>query len=782
MPQLSSFLSQANIFKNYTPGEHTSVAVKADSQIFSASLNVVKTGPIYHEQNYFKLLNIDSGAPFKVILLLLNPTETLLAVVGESNVTIVEVKDPVDFNAPEPIWNCFDVSITLPKSLHTGKPLLIKDVVWHPASSKNSELVILTETEILLYDIVFSLTQPMLVLPLNKFSQLNGKTVLSIAFGSSQNFAGSITLYLSTESGDIFAVFPFTYKTSTLSTTKSLLTKFVDDWRSCLQSYEARLPPSAVFSSYRTVFSKHSALVDKVEAKLNLPHFSEASETQNLSLCIVEDASSSSLLGPLATLGKGAKIVQANVSDNVLLLASIHKDASDKVVVSYLSQIIPLTISIEKPSESLIRPKKPVRKPKKAKDVTYVKPRRGFGFVVESDDDDEQEDDEYEKELRNYTENVHFFNEKQKINSFIDSSFNKLTILTTDATDFKYDKSIKSLFQHIYGSKILFALGTSVIIGDLSRAVKHMFSPDTVSFDVEYKLIEAGFPTTSYAYVKDTIEGAGEYLIACSSSDRTGVFQSESFKEKRPGVIMDASVKPIADHRTRHTTLPAEELSIIKAEASRALARPDAIDPTQFESLETVHQITADSMKKVGALTKFLLALQVKVEIQFEDLKLQTRDLLSVKEKVGAKEVYEKNHARIEKLIDRQEKLIAREENLRRTIVERFEKVRAAQKLPLSQAEKDWFKELNSITKTVAFGGEKTPSLSARLETLKAEVHGLTQKKDQASEEYLNEMLSSLLLRSNLSRIALVLALEGELLTRSKNSVDICLQKLQDNV
>ncbi|KAM9916024.1 hypothetical protein OXX59_010264, partial [Metschnikowia pulcherrima] len=65
MSQLSSFLKDASILKNYIPGERISVAVRGNSQIFSASSNVVKAAPIYQSQNFFKLLNISSCPPFK---------------------------------------------------------------------------------------------------------------------------------------------------------------------------------------------------------------------------------------------------------------------------------------------------------------------------------------------------------------------------------------------------------------------------------------------------------------------------------------------------------------------------------------------------------------------------------------------------------------------------------------------------------------------------------------------------------------------------------------------
>ncbi|KAF8002152.1 hypothetical protein HF325_003117 [Metschnikowia pulcherrima] len=607
---------------------------------------------------------------------------------------IVDVKDHVDFDSPEPVWNCFNVGISLPETLQALKKPVIKQVLWHPASSRHSQLVVLTETDILLYDIVFSLTLPMLTLPLRQFSQLQGKTVLSITFGSSVNFAGSITLYLSTENGSIYAIYPFTYKSSAISTTKSQLANFVSDWHSCLQSYEERLPPAAAFSSYRAIFNRHSAFMDKIEAILRSPICAEATKSQVLSFNYGQDDSLLEFFGPLANTGPGARLISTDANDDVSVLASIHRDSSGNVIISHLSQIIPLVISITEPSRLLTEPLKPVRQPKQPKDTQYSRPTRGFGFVVDLDDEDEQEDEDFEIQMRAYMEELGYYKERQKINAFVLSNFNKLTVLATDATDLAYARGTVPTFSKFLKSKFLVALGP----------------------------------------------------------------------------------------KTPRLTLPAEELSLLKAECDSPLPSARSLDPTQFESLELVHRITSDLVRKVGALTKFLLALQTKLEIQFEELRHQTNELLSVKNKAAVKDNYNQNYDRIQKLFNRQEELIEREKTMRSKIVERFEKVKAGLKLPLSQAERDWFKELNSITKTVAYGDGKTPSMTLRLEKLRAEVLNLVEKKNEPSEDKLNDMLSSLLLDSSLSRMAYTLLQEGEVLAHSKDTIDHCLEKLQKSL
>ncbi|OBA19859.1 hypothetical protein METBIDRAFT_208871 [Metschnikowia bicuspidata var. bicuspidata NRRL YB-4993] len=783
MTQLSSFLSEASILKNYVPGERASIAIKGDSQIFSASLNVVKTGPIYHGQNFFKILNISSCTPFKVLLLLLNEDESLLAVVGESSIVIVDVKS-VDFDSSEPVWDCFDVSITIPKVDGTSCSLVIKDIVWHPASSTKSELVVLTEDEILLYDIVFSLTQPILTLALNKSPQLTGKKVLSICFGSAHNFAGSITLYLSTNCGQIYGLYPFLHKSSKLGTSKRLLSKFVEDWDLCFQSYESRIPPSAAFALYCAVFTKHSELVRKVEAALLSPLFSEADANQILSLSIDWNESSPELLGPLATLGPNLKLTQTSSNTDVLVLAGVYSDHTGNITISHLSQIIPLTISLELSSLSLSQPLMPVKKPAQPKELSYSQPPRGFGYVIDSEDDEDQENEDFELHMQTYREELELYNAKDKINRFIDSNFNKLSVVATDSTDLKFTSNTESLFQNLRESQILVALGTSLIIGDLAQAVSEFLGPECSAFDVLYKLIKTNSIATSFARVEDRIEGTGGYLLACSATDNAEVFQVKTSVRPESRLKLepkDAAFQTKPSSSTRHTALPAAELSMIKADGAKPLMSAQNIDPTQAESLRTVHQITADLIRKIGSLTKFILALQMKIEIQFKELKDQTKDLLLVKENTAKKEHYNKNRERIGSLIERQESLITRAECIRHKIVERFEKARAAQKLPLSLAEIEWFKELNSITKTVTLGDKTAPSMKTRVERLQAEVQILKDRKQsQPSEENLNEMLSSLLLRSDLVKVALALALEGDLLEHSKITISACFKRLQD--
>lgn len=766
---LPGLVSLRAIFKNDYSAEKASVAVKDNSVVFVAQLSVLKVAPLHGAENRYKLVALSSN--FEIESLLLNSSQSLLAVVGARSIAVVDVKKNPDFQSSATSWNCFDVCI--------GPIDPVVKVLWNSAHLSDSELVVLTESEVLVYNIVVSISEPVMRIPFDKFPQLQGQKVVSMSFGSSVNFEGMITLYLSTDQGEIYALHPFLYKGSHLEASMGLIAFYTNDFTNAHENYLIDIPPAISFEPYRRAFLRQSHFVQLVLKMQNLTTNSELTDDETMLLEFDDLTVSPELLGPLVKFPSSAELLMFATNELASLLAAVYKDKKGEINIVSLCQLHHLMFGINLPSEKLQEPVKPAEPlAKKKKDRDYRRPTRGFGFVEDSESDKEDSHDEYQKQLFHYQEELSLFKFKLDIRNYVQTEYNKLSLIRTDHTSVA---ALKFSLQRL--SDYLFAVvcGNAVILVDARNKTQQNFDPLKSKLNIEFKIRPLSFTPNTCAHVQDSIQGSGDFVLAYLCGQPVNLLPVVIDYDEE---LSTEPKKSVSDQETEAALpklgalLPAEELQLLLPE-KKPVSEVEGFDPENFKSLKLVHQTTADVLKRVGKFTQYLVALQVKLELQMDDLKKQTSNLDSVMRMKDMEETVANVAERVDAMKKRHSELEDREEKIRSKIIARFEKQLVSTTLPMSNAEREWFKELNKITKVISVGDEKTPSLQTTVQNLKQKVDELVKNHTVMSpEDRLAADLEKLLINTTLSRISLNLTQEGKHIASNIAQADYCREKL----
>lgn len=678
-------LARAKVFENHIQANHASIAVKDDNQVFVAVQNVVKAAVLSDRHNYFKLLNPSGTSPFNIELLVLNHTQTLLAIVGLNCVTVADVKDDLPVGSTSPVWDCFSVSLG-------GINDTILSVIWNPASSKSTDIVVLTETSILLYDISTCFTSPSLVLQFVQYPALKGKYVSSIAFGSISDFPGSITLYVTTVCGAVFALFPFLSEGGHVTATKASVLRYLNEWTDIMEEFSNTVPPSALFNELRKSFDGQMVLFNSIRQQYIRKLPANASDSDLITITH-DESFSRELIGPLAQLGSSAKIVEGVQTHDTQVLAVAHANDAGKVTISYLAQILPLATQLAKIICEPPPPREPQLKTANSKESTYKKPVRGFGYVVTSDSDTEEEDKKQQQDLAKHADNVQCHKIRERVANFLATRFNNLTTLSTDMTEI--NMSQMECFVSLTDKAVIVSDSETALVGFPDKLFSTLGS--TPSFEVEYKQFGVSGHTTSYALLSDDLQGSGDYLLSYSALHGVLVFAmtKESERKEEPDQ-KSLDIKTKLDKIPKAIVLPAEELKLCLPNSSPQQSS-SAIEFELPDSLRQVYDITESRTKDFASMAKFFAVFYLKLRVQSEDLRSQLGSLVSVKENMSSLRDITRIRQRIEEKIVKQEELAQRVESLQTSLLDRFEKIRLSRKHPASKAEKEWARELNEM-------------------------------------------------------------------------------------
>lgn len=772
MSAFASLLADLNIFKSFADGEPV-VAVKGD-QVFLGSLRIFKTSLVNARKNFFKLLAPESSLE-EIKELRLNNSESLLAIVSVNVVSVVSTKELTDFESPEVILNAH---------VHTLAPFEhnIKSVLWHPASPSDSVLVVLTEKELLLFDIVISTSEPLLKLPLDNYDALRGKTILSITFGSKSTLAGLITLYIIAESGEIFAIYPFLFENSRIRATKLQVFAFYRDCEDAINRVSAEFPPAALRESeHVAMLLKQFLFASSLEKHISSTLYRELGPDDEVDL-VIGNVPHHKLQGPLAFTGPNAQVLLISNNDVATILVSAHRDGSGNALLTYLGQFQSLIMDYEEPSCSFEPPKKPTRAIKPPKEEKYAKPSRGFGFVVLSDSEEDAHDDEYDLLLAIYNEHLGLHNLKLKLIEYFRQNYSSLSTIAVELSDIHYKLPKHLTLQNLDESHFLVAADGDALICDTSEATASILASEDTAFEVKYrKFSTAG--ASAYAFVRDVIEGSGTYVVALSEHNPATVFQVENFSSPStalPSVEETKSklLKNTDTFKKADSIIPAEELQIVLSGASKMLPKLAGFDLTSVTYLEKVHQLTLTVGQNISNLTKFMVMLQAKIAIQAEELSLQTQDLDSAFASIEDALKILDNEERIEKLKLRQESLLKRQESLHTKFFERFEKHKASLELPISKAEKEWFKEINEINKVISVGDEEKPSIISVHEKLEKQVKSLLQK-EQTPEDDMGARFRNLHLGADVAKLKNILIKEKKKVTNTKMRLRLSMSEVE---
>lgn len=766
MSDVIKHFQDLNIFKSST-GTNGSLDINERGQIVLASANVVKTTITSAKHNYYKVLQ-QTDENFVVTDVSYNESGTLAALIGERSVTVCDTRQLPNYDASM-VWTPFSFIL---------RPLsgLIKCVQWHPASHEGSVLVVLTEHEILLYDVMVSFQEPLMKLTLGDYPQLKGKTVESIAFGSKHNFAGMITLYLTTTSGGIYAVGPFVHESLKIRATKNLIAQFAYETKTLLNEIRDSFPPSAVLENPQfSALSRQYAFAEALESQTNTPLVKLLDGDAYLSVSYRGVEIDCQVQGPLAQGAPGSKIIQVGSNENISLLASVHS-SNNQAVFTYYAQLYPLIMGWNNSEVSPVPPTKPVKLADVKNQGTYKKPLRGFGYYVDAEPTEDDAEEKYRKQLAKYEEQLDLYNVKLKVNEKFRSETGLLTVVATDATRIPYSSAKQVYFREAPESKFLWAHSGVAVVADLARAINDLLSDGKLNVRYTQQAVPAS--ATGFALYNDSVGCLGEYIIAFSTSNPVGIVKVQEDVQAKPASrVLVAQNQSVADNGIE-TGVSADELSmIIGPKHAKPLPHLKELDKKNVESLVQVNELSREVNERIGDFTKYLLAIQQKIETQIEVLRFQSDSINELRILKGEEENLTKTDQKVSSLFERQEMLIKKTERIRNDVLARFNAIKLAQSLPLSGAEKTWFSELNHMNALINKEKEGEKSMISQIEDLKQKVSQLSV--NSKTDTLLNKSVEQQVLENELQRIGRLLKSEDKTISTLRFKVDSCHQLLQ---
>lgn len=768
---------------NSTPPElvpastpYNRLVCRNNTDLFFATGNIVRCCSISPNHKNYKLFKVQHQF-HEVVSLLMNKSGTLLAIIGEEQIDVVSL--PTNVMKSGGIYvdgACFKINNL------QGK---VRKCVWQTVAANDSTLVVLNDnSQIRAYDLTKSLDVPVVDIDLKSYPNFANEEAISITFGSSKNLAGGLTLYVSTLS-NIYAIYPFTSRFGNLATTKEAIDIALEDTKAAMELIQEKYPVNLVETA---TSSLNKAAIQQFEYYLyfrnqlcgELPIVKEVRDTHTNSpyeLFVVRQNLSNwtdySLQGPLISSNSGIKdLISIGDNDLVSILASIDTNAT----VTYYAQLAPMLMKCNLTSVASNgasnESSQTVHKPR------YVKPKRGFGFIDNSEEE--------EKALVKQTQSQEsFWKEELTTLDFLQSD--KLPVDdNNDITNFPtfFGEIDSTRFSVCVNSNKLVLVDCSWVqafVDDLKND-----KIDSVSITTNYGIASAEKePITAFAYVKDDVTSTGEYLIVCRSklvNDMEVVQIVDKAVSDDQDEAAGTLLLPEEPHKESTLTyIPSKPFSVLEEE----LESLEKIDiGTDIKSNEDLNSLTVDNLSNLNSLS--VRTIQLASSYTIFGIKLQSRilaNLDSLKEQLHIldkiKNDYDGDHPKdhtdkLDKLTEKQTKLDERMMKLQQKIFDGLNKFKQDKTLPISKAEKDWFKEINSINALLNSSTDDEVALTKKIENLSLQVHSIIESREKEKTPKLTAV-EQLELEKRLSKLK-------NWLQREDKSIEILKDKLNNSL
>lgn len=688
--------------------------------------------------------------------LVFNDSQNLLAIVRKRNILIADLSclriGDQDINQNLIILN----------SDTNNSNDEITSVLWHPASSTKSHLVVLHHTKVAIYDYAIS-SSPQFELRFQQLQGLDGHKVISMAFGSSNNFAGSTSLYLSTNQGSVFVITPFMYNGFSQRFTTEMISRYLDESDACFNYLNKTLPPSSIFIPFWAAVLSYDAYRSALQNLFRTLKMGGYDDKKEWTFKATELANPR-LVGPLYQTHTQCKLLNVVPHEPTTTIACMHSSSNGKVMISYISQIRSLIYACEL---GLIQFEKPIAPAPKETNVStpkYVQPRRGFGFKI-VEDDDEVAKKAAMKDMEKYKLDLADYHALQSSLMTVSNNFNLLTNEKRTVFDDIPFSSLHDVFWDSLKSWLILNLRGKVYVSDVLTARKNgVLNP---------KYLRKSIKADAFGFLDDSHRS--ELTLLAYGPDLVKVIFAQK-KIEKPVANSSYKSETRATRNGKNTTLPAEDLkTYLNGPLKPANLKP--VDTDSSESLRDIFEASTTAVHKIKTMTLFILALQSTLAIQHGELKLQQQGLKEIPPATSFK-VGKETEARVRKVLERQEKLSKRAEDLQSLITERFENSKMNLKLPLSKSEKAWFRELNSVTTEI--GTDTEESLSLQLIVCKlTEKVSLLQTEESTLADKLSKDLETLRMDKTWQRLRFILKHEQKRLSDTKLNVENLLQQLE---
>lgn len=772
--------------------------------LFFANENLVRCCTVNPDYNNFRLLD-NKYDNFKIRSLEMNSLGSLLAIVGDTDLVVVTL--PVSLTASN--------NSLLPVKSYKIQGIggNIKKVIWQSVISNDCCLVVLDDKSVIRsYDLSLSYYEPQLSINLNDHGNFKSESASAITFGSNTNLTGGLTLYVSTLNSNVFAVYPFIHKLGKIATTEPNVRDLLDESTILINTIEENFPSKDLIQSCKKSILKRAstrqyayalALYKQLESSVRPRNEYRNLTSENpLELCILNqelpDGLKATLQGPIAT-NEGAinkDIICINSNNNISILASISVSDSKECVVSYLSQLKPLIMKQDddEPDSGPILLEKPKIEAKKPEG--YVKPTRGFGFIDATELEEEQEQPEIGKEeFEEKIQGAELYFWKNEFNELNTLALDKIPIESTND-----DVLLSRLNSE--ESKISIKIDNNILIydcsswsNDLVSNISNGHKPEKLNISGEYDLVVEGTEEiSSFALIKDTVTETGEFLIVLKKN------QEENLEIKQ---VSENNTSHVSKFNTEDDSIYKEKIlheSVLSKEPfeeiSRELENLKRVDPKYLEEqlsmgkdlfgkpvygtdttiLKNLNLLSTETIQQVSKLTAFAIHLNLRVITQVNELKIQIESLREVQNNNLKDDALNSKKEKATGLIERQDKINNRIQSLQDKIFSSIQKIKYSKSLPLSDAERSWFKEINAINAQISLDTSENKSLNSVVENLRLQVSQLRKpikgENDEEEAQSLEDKLQHLQLHKHAIKLKQWLHDENELISLAKEKLE----------
>lgn len=736
----------------------SAIAVRDQQIAFVAKGDVLLTGTSPFKS--LKKVDFPLAIPSRVQNLVLNEADVFLAIIGKESVVVADLSLVKAGDAE------YDKKIQTYALKSFDSPVLT--ALWHPASSTKTHLVVLTETSIALFDVAISCLEPQFELSIKGFPQLKDQKVVSMAFGSSHNYIGSSTLYISTREGNIYGISPLIYDGFPQSISGDMLADFLAESKEVAAMCEEKIPPASTFNPFRESLADYTRLAENAEDIFINLHIGEfpGSKIWNFR---VTGAVSPRLVGPIAELGSECKLTTVTSTLEFTTLCAVSKSSNDEVNVSYLAQLHPFIYGFEPASNLLAKPTKPVPSAPVLLTESYVKPRRGFGFSVVPSNEDITSEVQL-KEQEDYKRALSEYQAQRSISLFLDSNFNLLSIVSSDLLGVK-SESLSRIGVQCQGDWLVIQTADSIISSNLSKALNLIMDPSTKTFNGEYMENESSL--TSFA-IFDSSSTSELKILANTNGNSLSILNLKLKVDPQLPLTNSSSyeLETRGKGRPEKFTLPSKELKEI-LKRTWGIPNLKSVDTESSESLKQIHDTSIAAVKRIRDLTGFILTLQSTLAIQHCELNFQRCGLEECQSKDISSPI-DNALLRYKKCTERQAKLSEKCKSLHQRILSSFQESKKKANLPLSDAERAWFKELNAITTKIGVDKEDEQSLQLIVGNLSKRVDALL--KDEGT----NDVLNNHALDKSWTKVNFLLKRQGSVIERTKSILEDLLLRVSD--
>lgn len=709
-------------------------------ELFYANDNLIRCCTIDSYNDSYKVVESDL-IDFEIKSLEINSSGTLLAAIGENDIVVVSLPSTI-------------VSSQLPTiSVHEYKlneiEGMVKKVLWQPAIAGDCCLVVLNDkSQVKAYNLSLSTFQPQISISLKSKNEFKDQDAASISFGSSDYLCGSLTLYIASDK-NIFALFPFIHKYAKIAANGSDVAVFLEEAKSVISMintdyteedekfYSISKLKKFAISQYRYGVGLQKQVdnftTGKNESYFRMDGINETFIlTQKIDFC--EELRLHGPLLPKENFQGFQDILQVSSNEHVSVLVALRKESSKSFEVRFYAQLSPLVMRLSFPCEADSKQtEQKIRKSSKDENdisLNYVKPRKGFGYVDLS---------LIEEEESSVVESRNTFAENKK---YFTKTCGLLTALSCD--HIRGNTHSISLTTTLDKNRFVIQRDNDLILVDgaewlhyfLTKVLHENHLLFESGFLCKYELIHKGdFGLDSFTLTSDVFDTANEYVIILQNSKDKGLVvkrlkEDHDFNQYNKGFskqmnLCDYGEGSLLKKEPIYEIL--NRLEHFKSSNSRPINLPTNMnheklseriekDPT---SLKHFHEASSEVITKTLRSTDLALQLTLRVDLESLDLRNQVNTLKVISN--SHKDI--KGTSKIHGLEEKQEKIENRFDNLKRKIDSVVYQWLHTRSLPLSDAEQQWFRELNLITSHVS--KDPNDNLELELERFKSQVSKL---------------------------------------------------------